>query len=123
MATSDAGQPVIPAQAGIQKTSRLKREPIIDPSRLQERDVLRLDGQEYCGCDGALAEFPQDQLDRDACASKNVSVNKLIEEFSTAALAEFDAETRFLARSARGNVKRGLALLDKIDRARRAARA
>ena len=55
--------------------------------------------------------------------AKNVSVNKLIEEFSTAALAEFDVETRFLARSARGNVKRGLALLDKIDRGRRAVRA
>lgn len=50
--------------------------------------------------------------------ARNISVNKLIEEFSTAALAEFDAETRFLARAARGNVKRGLALLNKIDRAR-----
>lgn len=55
--------------------------------------------------------------------AKNVSVNKLIEEFSTAAIAEFDAETRFLARAARGNPKRGLALLDKVDRGRRAARA
>jgi hypothetical protein len=44
-----------------------------------------------------------------------VSVNKLIEEFSTAALAEFDAETRFRARAARGNAKLGLALLDKLD--------
>jgi len=32
------------------------------------------------------------------------------------ALAQFDAETRFLARSKRGNLKRGLALLDKLDR-------
>jgi len=48
--------------------------------------------------------------------ARNVSVNKLVEEFSTAALAEFDAETRFLARAARGNAKRGLALLRKIDR-------
>lgn len=47
--------------------------------------------------------------------SRKVSVNKLMEEFSTAALAEFDAETRFIARAARGNVKRGLALLDKLD--------
>jgi hypothetical protein len=51
--------------------------------------------------------------------SRNVSVNKLVEEFSTAALAEFDAETRFLARVARGNAKRGLALLRKIDRGSR----
>ena len=48
--------------------------------------------------------------------ARNVSLNKLIEEFSTAALAEFDAETRFLARAARGSVNRGLALLGKIDR-------
>jgi len=40
--------------------------------------------------------------------SRNLSVNKLVEEFSTAAL--------FLARAARGNAKRGLALLRKIDR-------
>lgn len=51
--------------------------------------------------------------------SRNVSVNKLVEEFSTAALAEFDAETRFLARAARGNAKRGFALLRKIDRGSR----
>jgi predicted transcriptional regulator len=51
--------------------------------------------------------------------ARNVSVNKLIEEFSTAALAEFDAETRFLARAARGNPRRGLALLRKIDRGAR----
>jgi predicted transcriptional regulator len=47
--------------------------------------------------------------------ARNVSVNKLIEEFSTAALAEFDVETRFLARAARGSVKTGLALLRKLD--------
>jgi hypothetical protein len=32
------------------------------------------------------------------------------------ALAQFDAETRFVARAARGNVQRGLALLDRLDR-------
>lgn len=47
--------------------------------------------------------------------ARNVSVNKLIEEFSTAALVEFDIETRFLARAARGKVKTGLALLQKLD--------
>lgn len=30
-------------------------------------------------------------------------------------LAQFDAETRFLARAARGSARRGLALLDKLD--------
>ncbi len=49
--------------------------------------------------------------------ARKVSVNKLIEEFSTAALAEFDAETRFLARAARGNPARALALLDRLDSA------
>ncbi len=52
---------------------------------------------------------------RQLAKSRSVSVNKLIEEFSTAALAEFDAETRFRARAARGNAKLGLALLDKLD--------
>jgi hypothetical protein len=45
-----------------------------------------------------------------------VSLNKLIDEWASIALAQFDAETRFLARAKRGNVKRGLALLDKLDR-------
>jgi len=45
-----------------------------------------------------------------------VSLNKLVEEWASMALAQFDAETRFLERARRGNVKRGLALLDKLDR-------
>lgn len=46
------------------------------------------------------------------------SVNRLIEEMATVALSEFDAETRFLARAARGREKtaRGLALLAKASR-------
>jgi hypothetical protein len=44
-----------------------------------------------------------------------VSLNKLVEEWASMALAQFDAETRFLVRAARGNAKRGLALLDKLD--------
>lgn len=47
---------------------------------------------------------------------RHVSVNKLIEEFSTAALAEYDTEARFRARAARGKASRGLALLDEIGR-------
>jgi hypothetical protein len=45
-----------------------------------------------------------------------VSLNKLVDEWASIALAQFDAETRFLTRAKRGNVKRGLALLDKLDR-------
>lgn len=47
---------------------------------------------------------------------RQVSMNKLMEELSTAALAEFDAETRFLARAARGSVEEGLRLLERLDR-------
>ena len=50
-------------------------------------------------------------------ARQGVSLNKLIEEWSNVALAQFDAETRFLVRAARGNPRTGLALLDKLDTA------
>ncbi|MBI3372566.1 MAG: toxin-antitoxin system HicB family antitoxin [Betaproteobacteria bacterium] len=49
--------------------------------------------------------------------TRKVSVNKLMEEFSIVALSEFDAETRFRARAARGNIAAALKLLDKLDRA------
>ncbi len=45
-----------------------------------------------------------------------VSVNKLIDELSTVALAEFDAETRFRTRAARGSPQEALRLLDDLDR-------
>ncbi|MDO5639757.1 MAG: toxin-antitoxin system HicB family antitoxin [Neisseria sp.] len=45
--------------------------------------------------------------------ARGVSVNKLLDEAATVMLAEFDAETRFTARAARGDIKRGLDLLDK----------
>jgi len=47
---------------------------------------------------------------------RHVSVNKLVEELSTQALAEFDSEVRFRALAARGDVTKGLELLDKLDR-------
>ena len=50
-------------------------------------------------------------------ARQGVSLNKLIEEWSNVALAQFDAETRFLLRAARGDTRSGLALLDKLDTA------
>ena len=46
---------------------------------------------------------------------RHVSVNKLIEELSTQALAEFDSEVRFRALAASGNIDKGLKLLDKLD--------
>jgi len=48
--------------------------------------------------------------------ARGVSVNKLIDELSTVALAEFDAETRFRIRAGRGNRREGLELLSKLDR-------
>ncbi len=47
--------------------------------------------------------------------SRNISVNKLFEEFSVIALAEYDAEVRFKARVAKGTKKRGLEILDKLN--------
>ena len=47
--------------------------------------------------------------------ARGMSLNKLIEELSTIALAEYDAETRFRALAARGNTKEGIAILDKLD--------
>ena len=44
-----------------------------------------------------------------------VSLNKLVDEWASMTLAQFDGETRFLARAARGSPRRGLPLLDKLD--------
>lgn len=48
--------------------------------------------------------------------ARGVSVNKLMEELSTIALVQHDTEVRFRAMAARGSAKRGLAVLDKLDR-------
>ena len=48
---------------------------------------------------------------------KKISVNKLMEELSTQALAEFDSEIRFKTLALKGDKKRGLELLDKLDNA------
>ncbi len=46
---------------------------------------------------------------------KKISINKLIEELSTQALAEFDSEVRFRALAATGKINKGIAVLDKLD--------
>jgi plasmid stability protein len=43
------------------------------------------------------------------------SLNKLVEEWANTALAQHDAEARFRLMAARGDARRGLALLDKLD--------
>jgi hypothetical protein len=63
--------------------------------------------------------FPDDKHARlkDLAASRQISLNKLLDEFATIALANFDARASFEARAARGKVPRALKLLDKLDRA------
>jgi predicted transcriptional regulator len=63
--------------------------------------------------------LPDDQHARlkDLAKARGVSLNKLIEEFSIRATAEFDAMTHFQIRAARGDANRGLELLRKLDNA------
>jgi len=64
-------------------------------------------------------QIPDDTAARLRAMAKRrgISVNKLMEEFSTTGLAEFDAETRFRLRASTSTARRGLALLDKLDSA------
>ncbi len=48
-------------------------------------------------------------------SNRDISVNKLINELSTRALAEEEAKQQFLAAQLRGDPKRGLKLLDELD--------
>jgi len=62
--------------------------------------------------------LPDDKHDRlkSLAAHRRVSINKLMEELSTQALAEFDSEVRFRALASVGKPKRGLNILQKLDR-------
>ncbi|AGB69772.1 MULTISPECIES: toxin-antitoxin system HicB family antitoxin [Rhizobium] len=62
--------------------------------------------------------LPNDQHERlkALAASRGTSLNKLFEELTTKALTEFDAETRFRLRAAKGDKARGLDILKKLDR-------
>jgi len=44
---------------------------------------------------------------------KEISLNKLFDEFATIALTQYDAKVRFDLIASKGNKKRGLELLDK----------
>ena len=48
---------------------------------------------------------------------RGVSLNKLFDEWSTMALSEFDAETRFRLLARTGDPQRALRILDKLDAA------
>ena len=62
--------------------------------------------------------LPDDKHQRLKALAKHrhISVNKLMEELSTQVLAEFDSEVRFRALAAVGDARRGLDLLNKLDR-------
>jgi hypothetical protein len=64
-----------------------------------------------------IIRMPQEKRERlqQVAKERKLSVNKLIEEMATVAIAEHDAEVRFQVRSARGRGKaaRGLELLRK----------
>ena len=48
--------------------------------------------------------------------SQGVSLNRLVDDLSSVALAQYDAELRFQTLASKGKVARGLRLLDKLDR-------
>ena len=60
--------------------------------------------------------LPDDKHERlkALAAHKKISVNKLMEELSTQALAEFDSEVRFRALAAVGKPNLGLDILGKL---------
>ena len=62
--------------------------------------------------------LPDDTAERlkQLARARGISVNKLMEEMSTQALASFDAETRFRAMAAQGNIRNALDILDRLDR-------
>ncbi|MBL8639630.1 MAG: ribbon-helix-helix protein, CopG family [Alphaproteobacteria bacterium] len=61
--------------------------------------------------------IPENKADRlkILAEQRGLSVNKLMEELATMAIAEFDVETRFRLRAARGSATRGLAFLDELS--------
>lgn len=63
--------------------------------------------------------LPDDKHERlkHLAEQRGLSLNKLIEEWSTVALAEFDAENRFRLLASKGDPKRALSLLHKLDAA------
>jgi len=54
---------------------------------------------------------------------QGVSPRKLVEEWAGMALAQFDAQAAFQARASRGSARRGLAILERLDKAFSAPKA
>ena len=53
---------------------------------------------------------------KDFARARGVSLNKLVEEWATVALAQFDVENHYRLHAIRGRPEVGLALLDTLDR-------
>ena len=51
---------------------------------------------------------------KELAKAKNISVNKLMEELATMALAEYELETRFKVRASRGSTEKALEVLEKL---------
>ena len=51
---------------------------------------------------------------KELAKSRNISVNKLLEELTTMALTEYDLETRFKLRANRGSTEKALLVLGKL---------
>lgn len=61
--------------------------------------------------------LPDDTCERlkQLAASRDISLNKLLEELATAAIAAHDAEIRFRAMAVGGDRERALAVLEGLD--------
>ncbi|MDA8230594.1 MAG: hypothetical protein M0006_04565 [Magnetospirillum sp.] len=61
--------------------------------------------------------LPDDTCQRlkQLAASRGISLNKLMEELGTAAIAAHDAETRFHAMAAGADREKALSILDRLD--------
>ena len=61
--------------------------------------------------------LPDDTAQRlkNLATTRGLSINKLMEELSTQAIAAFDAETRFRTLAASGDAAQALAILDRLD--------
>jgi len=63
--------------------------------------------------------LPDDKHERlkHLAEQRGLSLNKLFEEWSTVAITQFDAETRFRLLAAKGDANKALRVLDKLDAA------
>ncbi len=61
--------------------------------------------------------LPDDKHERlkQLAETRGISINKLMDEFCTKAISEFDTYNRFQAMAMKGNPETGLQLLDKLD--------